>query len=353
MRFMDRELFPQLVHRSRGLAEVMGCPAWELLPMPNVTMGLNTVLRSWQRRYRPDAGHRMACLSVTYGSTKKMLRALAEETGAIVDEAPVSFPIEDEEGVLQALENTLTPETTLVVLDHIPSNAPFVLPLDRAVDICRDRAPDAFVLVDAAHSLLGSELDLRPPAVADALVTNCHKWLCGPKGTAALHVDPKHWEWVQPLVISHGYGSDFVSGFYWPGLTDFSSWLALDATLAFWEAMGMTQARLYSHSVVRDAADGLVDAWETGLAAPSHLFGMMSLVELPPIPAFEAAEGELRYEHAEALQNALFHRQIEVPIKALSGRLYVRISGHIYSELEDYDGLRDVVQRLSSGEEEL
>mmetsp|Transcript_40342 Transcript_40342/g.111120 ORF Transcript_40342/g.111120 Transcript_40342/m.111120 type:complete len:348 (+) Transcript_40342:469-1512(+) len=345
---MDRELFPHLVDVSRNLADILGCPAKDLLPMPNATTGMNTVLRSWQRRFCPRAGQRIVCLSVAYGSTKKLLKEISAECGLIVDEVPVEFPVSDEDAVLDALAQTLSKDTALVVLDHVPSNAPIVLPLDRAVDTCRDVVPDALVVVDAAHSLAGSTLELRP-AVADALVTNCHKWFCGPKGTAVLYVDPQHQEWVKPLVISHGFGSDFVSGFYWSGLTDFSSWLALDAALAFWESVGFSQARLYAHSLVRDAAEELAEAWGTRLGADPDLFGPMSLVELPLLPAFGMQE-PLQYEHAEMWQNALFHRKIEVPVKALSGRLYVRISAHIYNEMEDYAVLRDVVLRLAAGE---
>jgi len=349
VRFMDRELFPHAVHILRGMAEVVGCRPEGLVPMPNVTTAMNTVLRSWQHKHQPGPQDRIAHLQVAYGSTKKLISEIAVQTGASVDEVPIKFPIQDEEDVLEALADALTTETTLVVLDHIPSNAPFVLPLDQAVEICRDRAPNAFVMVDAAHSLLGTPLALEPP-LADALVTNCHKWFCGPKGTAVLHVDPQHQEWIKPIVISHGYNADWVSGFYWSGLTDFSSWLALDATLAFWEAVGMHQARLYSQSIVRDAADSLVEAWGTELGAPADMFGMMSLVELPPIPAL-GSQDAFEYAHAEAVQNSLFQQKIEVPIKVLSGKMYVRISAHIYNELDDFVPLRDAVLELSHGAE--
>jgi len=263
----------------------------------------------------------------------------------------VSFPLEGEEQLLDALAAALGPDTKLVVLDAVPSNAPFVLPVEEAVALCRQHAPDAFVVVDAAHGLGGLPFKLQKPP-GDATFTNCHKWFCGPKGTALLHVAEQHHAWLDPLVISHGYGSDFVSGFYWSGLSDFSSWLALDANLAFWDAVGLEPARMYMKYLALDAAEMLADAWGTQLGIPSELLGPMALIEVPPLPMFAGTEPEAyEYVHAEALQNALFKRKIEVPVKALSGRLYVRISAHIYNYMEEYEVLRDAVLELAGGAE--
>lgn len=351
VRFLDRELFPHMVHVTRGLSNLLGCRADHLLPMPSATVALNTVLRSWQRRFSPGPDDRMLAFSCAYGTTKKLLRKLSEECGAQVDEAAVSFPLEDEEQLLDSLRAALRPETKLVVLDAVPSNAPFVLPLDDAVAICRERAPNAFVVVDGAHCLGSLPLKLQKPK-GDAFFTNCHKWLCGPKGTALLHVAEEHQEWIDPLVISHGYGTDFVSGFYWSGLGDFSSWLALDSVLDFWEKAGLETAQKYMQYLVLDAAEMLAEAWGTELGIPSELMGPMALVEVPPLPMFGTgsnAPEAFTYEHAEALQNALFSRRIEVPVKALSGRLYVRISAHIYNYIDEYEVLQDAVLELARG----
>lgn len=353
MRFVDRELFPHLVHVSRGLAEVVGARPQDMMPVPSATVGLNTVLRSWQRRFSLGPEDRALTFSVAYGSTKRILRKLSEESGFQLDEALVEFPLEREDALLAALRAALRPTTKLVVLDVIPSNAPFVLPLNDAVALCRELAPDAFVLADAAHGLFSLPMQIGgsgPGAMrADALVTNCHKWFCGPKGTAILHVAPEHQDWVDPLVISHGYGTDFPSGFYWSGLSDFSSWLALDEAIAFWELVGLQPARLYCQYLVLDAAEMLGEAWGTGLGIPAELMGPMALVELPTLSALGGGGGEgYAYEHAEAVQNALFRRRIEVPVKALSGRLYVRISAHIYNVIEEYEVLRDAILEIKA-----
>ena len=45
-------------------------------------------------------------------------------------------------------------------------------------------------------------------------------------------------------------------------------------------------------------------------------------------------------------QNRLFEDGIEVPIKAIEGKLYVRLSAHVHNELSDYEALRECVLRL-------
>ncbi len=49
------------------------------------------------------------------------------------------------------------------------------------------------------------------------------------------------------------------------------------------------------------------------------------------------------YADGEVMQNWLFARRIECPIKAVQGRLYVRISAHIYNSFRDYELLADAV----------
>ncbi len=43
-----------------------------------------------------------------------------------------------------------------------------------------------------------------------------------------------------------------------------------------------------------------------------------------------------------------FQHKIEVPIKCLEGRLYVRVSAHIYNELSEYQRLIQVIKGYSN-----
>lgn len=85
VRFIDRELFQHSVHVTRQMADVLECRPEDIFPMPNVTTAMNTIVRSWQRHFKPDASRRMLTFSVAYGSTKKLLRQVSEDTGMALD----------------------------------------------------------------------------------------------------------------------------------------------------------------------------------------------------------------------------------------------------------------------------
>jgi selenocysteine lyase/cysteine desulfurase len=114
----------------------------------------------------------------------------------------------------------------------------------------------------------------------------------------------------------------------------------------FWEAVGPDNIRNYMHNLVKKSASILVDKWKSRVLAPRDMFGSMCAIQLPN--ALYACCDDIDYSHAEAVQNLLFHRyNIEVPIKEVQGELYVRISAHIYNELEEYEKLGDAILELT------
>lgn len=78
------------------------------------------------------------------------------------------------------------------------------------------RAPGVQVLVDAAHGLGQQEVHVAA-LQADYVTGNCHKWLCGPRGSAVLWAAARHHARLRPLVVSHGHGHGFTSDFIWDG----------------------------------------------------------------------------------------------------------------------------------------
>ncbi|XP_072408054.1 uncharacterized protein [Chiloscyllium punctatum] len=349
LRFYDRELFPHLVFVTKRLAEfvdyfccISDCSPTDLVLIPNVTMAMNCVIKSQVLKQ----GDTVFMLNVTYGAVKKLLKQVCDERGVALQEESLEFPLFGPNQIITKLKESLQPGTKLAVFDHIPSNASFINPLPEIIDICH-------------QSSLG----------ADYYTSNCHKWLCSPKGCAFLYVKPELQNCLQPLVISHGFGFGFSSEYIWTGLKDYSAFLALHTVLDFWESLGLQRVRgyikdllsqavklnggplaitlfwTYDHMLTCTKMDLLVNRWKTGLLAPKEMFGSMACVQLPE---YLLKDGYANYEQAEIIQNALYSQNnIEVPVKALGGKLYVRISVHIYNELEQYQKLADAVEELT------
>ncbi|EDO41055.1 predicted protein [Nematostella vectensis] len=342
LRFVDRELLTHMVYITRRLAGFLCCDPRDLVLVPNATEGINTVIRS----LKLCKGDKVFYLNTCYYAVKKLLRHLSAEDGVEIQEATIPFP-SYEDDILSLVETTLQPGTKLAVFSHIPSVIPIIMPISRLIGICHKR--DVPVLVDGAHAL--GALPLRIAELgADYYVANAHKWLCAPKGCAALYVADKHKGSVRCLTVSGGFGRGFTTEFLFRGLRDYSPYLALHTVLDFWETV--SPDRIYNHntSLAHKAATLLAKCWDTDTLFPLYMFGPMVLVRLPDLLwQCQVANGndEVDKPKAEAVQERLHcESALEVPVKAVNGKLYVRISAHVYNELNEYKLLADAVLRL-------
>jgi Aminotransferase class-V len=199
------------------------------------------------------------CLSLTYGSTKKIMQAACDRTGAVLRIVNIPLPVLTPETVIALFKEAISTRTKLVVLDQITSNTAMILPIaDMAI---MSKEVGANVVIDAAHALFSqdcsiygdnqkvyfssiysalnhtqSNLDKATRAsnasavestprttptlgesnnrtknmvsissFADVWITNAHKWMCSPKGCAFMWVSPRMAHALRPSIISHGY----------------------------------------------------------------------------------------------------------------------------------------------------
>nr|CAB3236607.1 hercynylcysteine sulfoxide lyase-like [Phallusia mammillata] len=337
VRFIDRELFPQIVHTQKRLAKYIGCKPSDFAMTENATLGTNSVLNSLELDEESVIYH----LSTVYGAVKKSMDKVCQRTGAKMQMETLRFPLESKEDILDLVKTTLKPNTALALFSHIPSNTPFIMPVKELVQICHER--NVPVLIDGAHALGTVILDLTD-IDADYYILNTHKWFCSPKGCAALYVKPEHQAKIGALSVSHGYKSGFHSEHTFPGLRDYSPILGLQCCINFFNAIGPEVIITRNHSLLVDAVQLLTTAWKSSTLAPLDMHSSMCCVALPS--RFYKSH-EVKYEDAELVQNRLFHEhKIEVPVKCVQGVLYVRISVHIHNELSDYQRLSDAVLAL-------
>jgi len=92
---------------------------------------------------------------------------------------------------------------------------------------------------------------------------------------------------------------------------------------------------------VKEAARRLAVAWGTDLIAPESCLGPMACVRLPG-PRVPSDGHE-----ANKIQDMLYFKYaIEVPIKMLKNRLYVRISAHIYNTVDEFEILEKAMLEI-------
>jgi isopenicillin-N epimerase len=338
MRFFVEEYEPLLDATRRELAAFVGADPEDLVFVPNATTGINAVVRSL--RFEP--GDELLTTDHAYNACRNALDYVAPRDGARLVRAPVPFPLEDPDEVVQAVLGRVTARTRLALLDHVTSPTGLVLPVERLVPELRQRG--VFTLVDGAHALGMLNLDLEALG-ADAYAANAHKWLCAPKGAAFLHVRREVQHLVHPTVISHGWNSPrrdrsrFQLEFLWTGTRDPSPWLCIPAALNFLGHLfpgGWEELRQRNRDLVLEARSLLCERLGVPEPAPETMIGFLAAVPLPD--ALHPADGAI----VDPLSDVLRRRfRIEVPVFYWPEppRRLIRISAHAYNELHQYESL--------------
>ena len=159
--------YPELIDAARGrLASCVGADAANVAFAPNASTALNTVVRS----LRLSPGDEVLLGDAEYGGMVLLWEFVARRTGVELVRRP-----------FDQLEPG--PRTRVVFCSHvewISGGVNHVAPVCRAA-----RDAGALSIVDGAHAPGQIDLDLESLG-ADVYVGNCHKWLCGPKGSAFL-----------------------------------------------------------------------------------------------------------------------------------------------------------------------
>jgi isopenicillin-N epimerase len=328
LRFMVKELEPLLDQSRTALADFVGAEADDLVFVPNATTGINTVLRSLS--FQP--GDELLTTNQEYNASRNALNFVAERSGATVAVADIPFPIDSPAQVVEAVLSKVSPQTKLVLLDHVVSQTSLVLPIQALAR--RLSAQGIELLVDGAHAPGMMPLNLAELG-ATYYTGNCHKWLCAPKGAAFLYVKRDRQAAIRPLTISHGANSPrtdrsrFHLEFDWTGTADPTAYLCVAEALRFMGSIlpgGWTELMAQNRNLAIAAQTTLCQSLNITPPCPAEMVGSMATIPLP--------DGAW-----EPLYEALGDRfNIEVPIIPWHppGKRLIRISAQIYNHLAEY-----------------
>jgi isopenicillin-N epimerase len=341
-RFMLRELAghqpapwrgeSRIREAARAVAEFVGSRPQDLVFVPNVTTGLNAVLRSVPLAPGDD----VLILDLAYGAIALAAGVAARERGAALNTVEMPYPVRDAAGIVEAVASALTPRTKLAVIDHVTAQTALVLPVAEIARECHARGVP--VLVDGAHAPGSVALDI-PAIGADWYAANLHKWAHAPRSCGFLWAAADRQDILHHPIVSWGSGRGFREEFEWNGTADPTSCLAAPAGVALLREWRFPAVLAYMHELAWNAGVRLTGRWRTTLATPREMIGAMITVPLPE--AAGATE-----EDATRLRLALLvDDRVEVHLHAWRGRLWVRISAQVYNDLSDVERLAAAVSR--------
>jgi isopenicillin-N epimerase len=354
VRFFVEEHQEALDAARRALASFLHCRWDSLALLPNATFSITTVLRHLAQSGFIRAGDVLAMPDHEYPACQANVRAVAERVGVSARHIPLPFPLpRDREKaqhvLMDAFSRGLPPGTRVVLLSHATSPTGLILPVEAMVRVVRERfGRDAFVIIDGAHGA-GFIPDLRPDALgADAYTSNCHKWLCTPKGSAFLWVSDELRERIRPLVLSNNAESpksgrpQFLTEFDYTGTQDCTAHYVIPETLSCMTTLvsgGWPEIIARNHDLCLRGRDVLCRALSLEACAPDAMLGSTCSLVLPLAPI------KLPTRYADALQDALLDRwRIQVPVwnwTLSSGRVVriLRISAQLYNSIDQYEYL--------------
>ena len=314
------------------VAEFVGARPDDLVFVPNVTTGINAVLGSLALA----PGDEIAMTDLAYGAVKRTARVMCERAGATLSTASLSYPPADAGEIVDAIVRVVTPQTRLVVVDHITAQTALVLPVAAIAAACHARGVP--VLVDGAHVPGACALDI-PALGVDWYSANLHKWAHAPRGCGILWAAPQHQPTLHHPVVSWGRDRGFLHEFEHTATADPTCYLAAPEGIALLREWGFAACTTYMHSLACTAGALLAEYWDTEFTVPLDMIGAMATVPLPP------AAGSSDDDAARFRLALLNDDGIEVQLHAWHERLWVRVSAQVYNEIADLERLAAAVGR--------
>jgi selenocysteine lyase/cysteine desulfurase len=379
-----RQTYKQLWNETRvKVADSFNVPYPQLVLLESASTAVNSILRSMS--YQQD--DIILFFSTAYGMVKNTCAWLKQQYNLTVMEIPISFPVWGPGDYLVPLDQYLQQlqkdntihKLKVAIFDHIVSIPAIKLPVMEMTHLVRkytqSQQHHPFILVDGAHAwgqvpneeisaLLQSSMDnLRdndtPSVWIDAYLSNGHKWMYSPKGSAILWVHPSRISpsFPEPTVISSENSSGGIENldplyhrFIYTSTKDYTAMLSIHAATEFRQAVlgGDDTIHQYVHNLALTAKRHLMDVWQVyTYLTPDSMEEYMINVILPI-----DMDNEHKTEIGMALQQWLYDKKnmyVVIALDHTSGYMYTRLSAQVYLEISDFERLGAAVLEFLKG----
>ena len=255
--------------------------------------------------------------------------------------------------IVSNVQFALSPRTRVLALTWVHSSTGVKLPVREIADVVahanRDRSPDERVLfcLDGVHGF-GCEAASPDELGVDFLVTGCHKWLFGPRGTGLVWGTPLAWAQVTPTIPTFEQQQYFAWMYDQPtalppgpletpgGFHTMEHRWALKEAFEWRQRLGRRAVEQRTHELVERLKDALTGAKHLALVTPRDPRLSAGMVMTAPYRSDPGAVVERLYERHRIVASVTPYRDA-----------YVRVGPSIVNDEEDVDVTARALRELS------
>jgi selenocysteine lyase/cysteine desulfurase len=213
------------------LAHLAGAQPGEIAIDRNSTEALNTIIYGLPLK----AGDEVIGTKQDYPNMIQAYRQRAERDGIVYKQISFDFPIEDDDVIVKAYEQAITPHTRVIHVTHMVNWVGQTMPVAKIADMAH--AHNIEVIADGAHSF--GLLDFKVPDLrCDYFGTSLHKFLSAPIGTGMMWVKTDKIEKLWPLTCNSQPHSSDIRKFETLGTRSFPLEQGIGEAINFHEGIG-------------------------------------------------------------------------------------------------------------------
>jgi len=213
------------------LANLAGTSPEEIAINRNATESLNTIILGLD--FKP--GDELIGTKQDYPHMIQAYKQRAMRDGIIYKQLSFDLPIENDEQILKAYEDAITPKTKLIHVTHVINWVGQIMPVRKICDMAHAKGIE--VIVDGAHSF--GLMDYKIPDLGcDYFGTSLHKFLSAPIGSGMMWVKKEKIEKIWPLPASGDPHSKDIRKFEELGTRSFPIEQGIGEAINFHEGIG-------------------------------------------------------------------------------------------------------------------
>lgn len=304
------------------LAELAGASPEEIAINRNSTEALNTVIYG----LRLQKGDEVIGTKQDYPNMINAWKQRVAREGIVYKQINFDFPIEDEDAIVKAYENAITPKTKLLHITHVINWVGQIMPVKKLTAMAARKGIET--LVDGAHSF--GLLNFKIPELGcDYFGTSLHKFLSASVGSGMLWIRKQKIAGIWPLVCNDKPESEDIRKFETLGTRSFPIEQAIGEAVNFHNAVGPQRKQERIHY--------LKNYWAS---AVKNIPGVKLHTSLNPLYSCAICGVSVDGLTPQELDSALFTKyKIHVVGINWENIHCVRVTPHVYTKLKDLDKL--------------